>query len=61
MSHKISEYLREHLIGEVSSNPRTLDYFSKDGSILTITPKVIVYPDNVQDIRKTLRFCWRLA
>lgn len=61
MSSKIADYLREHLTGEVSSDPRTLDYFATDGSVLTATPQVIVYPQNTQDVRKTLRFCWRLA
>jgi glycolate oxidase len=61
MSSKIADYLREHLTGEVSSDARTLDYFATDGSVLTITPQVAVYPQNTQDVRKTLRFCWRLA
>ncbi len=61
MSTKVADYLREHLTGEVSSDLRTLDYFATDGSVLTITPQVVVYPQNTQDVRKTLRFCWRLA
>jgi FAD/FMN-containing dehydrogenase len=61
MSNKIAEYLREHLTGEVSADARTLDYFSTDGSVLTVAPKVAVYPQNSQDVRKVLRFCWRLA
>lgn len=61
MSNKIAEYLREHITGEVSSDSRTLDYFSTDGSVLTITPQVAVYPQDAQDVRKVLRFCWRLA
>lgn len=61
MSNKIAEYLREHISGEVSADSRTLDYFSTDGSVLTVTPQLAVYPDNAQDVRKVLRFCWRLA
>ena len=61
MSDKIADYLREHVTGEVSSDSKTLDYFSTDGSVLTITPKVAIYPQNTQDVRKVLRFCWRLA
>lgn len=61
MSNKIADYLREHVTGEVSSDARTLDYFATDGSVLTINPKVAVYPQNTQDVRKVLRFCWRLA
>jgi FAD/FMN-containing dehydrogenase len=61
MSNKIADYLREHITGEVSSDARTLDYFATDGSVLNITPQVAVYPQNTQDVRKVLRFCWRLA
>lgn len=61
MSNKIAEYLREHIAGEVSSDARTLDYFSTDGSVLTVTPQLAVYPANTQDVRKILRFSWRLA
>ncbi|HRV76441.1 MAG TPA: FAD-binding oxidoreductase, partial [Candidatus Saccharimonadales bacterium] len=61
MSNKIAEYLREHVSGEVSSDSRTLDFFSTDGSVLTVAPRLAVYPKNAQDVRKVLRFCWRLA
>lgn len=61
MSSKIAEYLREHVSGEVTSDSRTLDYFSTDGSVLTLNPRIAVYPKNAQDVRKILRFCWRLA
>jgi len=61
MSSKIAEYLREHVSGEVSSDSRTLDYFSTDGSVLTVNPRLAVYPKSAQDVRKVLRFCWRLA
>lgn len=36
-------------------------YFATDGSIFTITPSVVVYPQNENDVRKTARFTWQLA
>ncbi len=36
-------------------------YFSTDMSIFTVTPQLIVYPRNENDVRKTARFTWQLA
>ena len=59
--NKIAHYLQEHLSGEVMTNQEALEYFSTDGSILSITPSIVVYPRNENDIRKTTRFTWQLA
>ncbi len=58
---KIAEYLREHITGEVLTSAAARRYFSVDGSILTVTPSVIVYPQNENDVRKAARFTWQLA
>jgi FAD/FMN-containing dehydrogenase len=52
-------YLRElqtQLLGSVTDNAHTLDYFSTDGSIFQITPSAVVYPANTADVRKTVSF-----
>lgn len=36
-------------------------YFSTDGSIFTVTPSIVLYPRNENDVRKTARFAWQLA
>lgn len=36
-------------------------YFATDGSIFTLTPNLVVYPRNENDVRKTARFTWQLA
>lgn len=59
--NKIAHYLQEHLLGEVMSGGDALAYFSTDGSILSVTPLIIVYPRNENDIRKAARFTWQLA
>jgi FAD/FMN-containing dehydrogenase len=59
--NKISQYLNEHLLGEVSSDESIKQRFSKDGSILYITPEYVVHPRVTNDIRKVARFAWQLA
>ena len=58
---KISQYLNEHTLGEVTSNEYIRQQFSRDGSILSITPELVVHPRLTNDIRKIARFTWQLA
>ena len=58
---KIAEYLRERLIGEVSTEPNVTDSLATDGSIFSVHPRVVVYPRTTNDVRKVARFSWRLA
>lgn len=59
--NKIAAYLNEHLLGEVSSSKAMRRRYSRDGSVLTITPEIIVFPRVTNDIRKAARFAWQLA
>lgn len=36
-------------------------YFATDASILQLSPSLIIYPRNENDVRKTARFTWQLA
>ncbi|HKU18665.1 MAG TPA: FAD-binding oxidoreductase [Candidatus Saccharimonadales bacterium] len=58
---KVAHYLQEHLVGEVMSSADARRYFATDGSILTVTPALVVYPRSENDVRKTARFTWQLA
>ncbi|HSX34280.1 MAG TPA: FAD-binding oxidoreductase [Candidatus Saccharimonadales bacterium] len=58
---KVAHYLQEHVVGEVMTSPDARRYFSTDGSILTVTPSLVVYPRGENDVRKTARFTWQLA
>jgi FAD/FMN-containing dehydrogenase len=58
---KIAHYLQEHLNGEVTDSMEVRRFFSTDASILQMTPSVVVYPANENDVRKTARFAWQLA
>ena len=59
--NKVAHYLQEHLIGEVIVGDDARNYFSTDGSIFEVTPSIIAYPRNENDVRKTTRFTWQLA
>lgn len=59
--NKIATYLNEHVLGEVSSQRTVRKYYSQDGSILSMTPELVVFPRVTNDIRKVLRFTWQLA
>ncbi len=58
---KIAHYLQDHLTGEVMTGQDARRYFSTDGSIFSLLPMMIVYPQNENDVRKTTRFTWQLA
>lgn len=58
---KISEYLSQHLTGEVVDSLNVREFFSTDASILSIRPQVIAYPRTTNDVRRAARFAWRLA
>jgi len=58
---KITQYLNEHILGEVTSNESVRQRFSRDGSVLSITPEFVVSPRVTNDIRKVARFTWQLA
>lgn len=58
---KVAAYLQEHILGEVTIQPAILDVFSRDASVLTLRPEMVVYPRVTNDIRKVARFAWQLA
>lgn len=59
--NKIATYLNEHILGEATGSKEMRRRFSRDGSILTVTPELIVFPRSTSDIRKVTRFTWQLA
>ena len=61
MSSKVAIYLKEHINGEVLDSASIRKRFSTDGSILTLTPQLVAFVRNTNDIRKIARFSWQLA
>lgn len=59
--NKLAQYLNQHLIGEVTTDPIILKQHGMDGSPLLYTPQMVAFARSVSDIRKLLRFTWQLA
>ncbi len=59
--NKIAKYLNEHILGETIDNTSLKQDMISDGSIMSITPDIIVSPRTTNDIRKINRFAWQLA
>lgn len=59
--NKVASYLNEHVLGEASSAKAVRKRYSTDGSIIAITPELVVFPRVTNDVRKTARFTWQLA
>ncbi len=58
---KIGHYLQEHVTGEVLSSTDVRRHFATDGSIFSLAPALVVYPQHENDVRKVMRFSWQLA
>ena len=59
--NKIAHYLQEHLVGEILTSNDVCNHFSTDASIFQLTPSLVAYPKNENDVRKIARFTWQLA
>ncbi|MBQ3309559.1 FAD-binding oxidoreductase [Candidatus Saccharibacteria bacterium] len=59
--NKIAKYLNQQLIGNVFDSAPILEGYSTDRSALKITPRMVVVPENVSDVRRTVRFISQLA
>jgi len=57
---KITQYLNEHILGEVTSSESVRKNNSKSG-MLSVVPEIVIYPRVTNDIRKAARFSWQLA
>lgn len=58
---KLAQYLNEHVVGNVFDNPKILDQFRFDQSILEMRPRLVAYPESADDIRRLTFFADQLA
>jgi FAD/FMN-containing dehydrogenase len=58
---KIAKYLNEHILGEITGAKAVRERFSRDRSVLSIRPELVMFPRVTNDIRKAARFSWQLA
>lgn len=59
--NKIASYLNEHIMGEAVASKAMRKRFSRDNSVLTMTPELVVFPRSTNDVRKVARFAWQMA
>lgn len=55
-SKEIENNLKSFLEGEVFEDEKTLETYSHDASLLEVKPEVVVFPKNVDDIKKLVKF-----
>ena len=59
--NKITQYLNQHVVGNVFDKTSIRDAYANDYSIIKNVPRFVAIPENVNDIRKIVRFCDQLA
>lgn len=48
--------LRKHIAGSITDAKHVRDYFATDGSVFTITPAAVVYPQTVSDVQAVVAY-----
>lgn len=56
MISNLKEEIKSFLSGEVFDDPETLKNYSHDASLFEVKPKVVVWPKDVQDIKKLVEY-----
>ena len=56
MKERLTSELRKIVRGEVKSDSKTLDFYSRDASLFEIKPQVVVYPKDKKDIQEIVKF-----
>ncbi len=57
----LKDELKTFIKGEVKDDPQTLNFYSTDASAFQITPEVVVFPKDVEDIKNLVFFVENLA
>lgn len=55
----LTSEIKKIIEGDVESSPEFLEKYSKDASIFRITPTLIIYPKNSEDVKQIVRFVAR--
>lgn len=56
MNQTLIEELKQTFKGEYSIDPQTLEHFSRDASIYEMTPQLVVFPKDAEDIKALVQF-----
>ena len=52
---ELKKQLHAHVKGEIHLEEKVLDYYSTDGSIFKLTPKIVIFPKDEQDISTVIK------
>ena len=53
---ELENEIKEFFGGEMMSDAKTLDRYSRDASLLEVKPKLVLFPKNVGDIERLVNF-----
>ncbi len=56
MNTSVLEELKNTITGDVQNDKATIEKYSKDASLFTVTPEVVVFPKSVEDLKQLVRF-----
>ncbi len=56
MNQTLIDELKQSFKGEYSIDPETLKHFSRDASIYEMTPQLVVFPKDSEDIQTLVEF-----
>ena len=59
--NKITKFLNEHINGQVFDRPSILRAYSRDKSVIEVTPRLVAIPYDTDDIQYLLRFANDIA
>lgn len=59
--NKITKYLNQHINGQVFDRPSILRAYSRDKSVIEVTPRLVAVPNDTADIEFLLRFANDIA
>jgi FAD/FMN-containing dehydrogenase len=52
----LAEAIRATVKGEVFDDPQTLETYSRDASLFKVTPKIVVHPQDSEDLKTLVKF-----
>ena len=53
---RLEDRIRDVFRGEISANAQTLDSYSKDASLFQVRPRIVVFPQDRDDVKRIVSF-----
>ncbi len=55
-SETLAADLKQHIRGDVATDPASLEFYSHDASLFELRPKIVVFPKDAEDIKQLVRY-----